>query len=280
MDSRPSTKPLALPLPYEQAYQQAGTALMGMKPGRAGETVAAPAKSAQDLLDAGTAIYKREATTPVPKADAQGLAADLNKTLLDSGFRPTVGSAPGTMAEVARMQPGPNVSDVTVGDLRAARRALGVYAKQVGPDFRPTPDAAAANIAIPKIDDFLGTVSPDLATANANYSAGLAAKALDYRQMRAEHRAEKTGTGTNIENTLRQEVDKLSNRGLTPEEIALKDQIVRGDFTRNALRVLGRGGFDSGMSMLVHPVAAVLTGGKSIAVPLAATGLRKIGGTL
>jgi hypothetical protein len=155
--------------------------------------------------------------------------------------------------------------------------ALGKYAGETDLKGAPTANAAAAKQAIGHIDDFLDKLAPSLKDANANYAAGSAAQTLNYRELQAAHRAAKTGSGSNIENTMRQEVDKIPNRGLSPYEQTLKNQIVEGDATRNALRKVGKLGFGDGLSMMYHAAAFPMTGGASLPLGIAATAGRKIG---
>lgn len=264
------------------AREMADTAMMGLAPrgySPIGQrTVAPPPPAAADLKKAAVDVYQSPQikAIQIQPSDVAKLAEKTESRLLSEGFRPTPNSAPGTLGEIERMYPG-NVPSVSVDDLRAARRALQKTAKQVGPDFKPTTDAAAATQAIRELDDFLDNISPNLKAANANYRAGKSGELLDYRSMQADRRAAKSGTGMNMENTMRQEVDKISDRGLLPEQRALKDKIVMGDFTRNRLREVGKIGVDGGLSLLLHTSAAWGTGGQSIPIAVGGTLARKLG---
>lgn len=241
-------------------------------------TVPAPAPAAIELKQAAKDVWNSPAikSIEIPPSDVARLAEKTESSLLNEGFRPTPNSAPGTLAEIDRMYPG-NIPSVSVDDLRAARKALSKNAKQIGPDFKPTEDAAAATRAMRELDDFLDGLSPDLKTANANYRAGKSGELLDYRTMKADRRAAKTGSGMNMENTMRQEVDKIPDRGLTPELRALKDQIVLGDKSRNALRTAGKLGVDGGLSLMLHSGVAIGTGGSTLPITVSGTLARKLG---
>jgi len=281
---------------YEEFRPGVDQAMMGIAPRAASpvgpRTIPAPTPTAPQLKQAATDVWESPHTKSIQALppDVANVASKIEHELLTSGARPSTGSAPGTFDELKRMTPpgfgpgGPGigpVKSVSVDDLRATRRAFGETAKQVGPDFKPTPDARAASIAIRHIDDFLDTLSPALKEANANYAAGSRSQSLDYRSMQAEHRAAKTGSGSNIENTMRQEVDKIKGRGLSPEEIAARDRIVEGSPLRNALRKVGKFGVGDGMSLLLHG-GAVVAGGGGVSVPTAVVGTaaRKIGEAL
>lgn len=268
---------------YESAKGGVDKAMMALAPRGASPVglrqAPAPVPAAADLKKAAVSVYQDPAikSIPIPPKDMAGLAGGIENDLVSQGFRPTAGNAPGTFAEVQRMTPGAGVTAVGVDDLRSARRALNMTAKQRDPFNAPTPDAVAARKAIERIDNFLDGVAPELREANRNYSAGKQADQLDYRVMKAEHRAAKSGSGSNIENTMRQEVDKILNRGLKPDQIALRDQIVEGTTGRNALRKVGKLGVQDGLSLLLHAGAGTASGGATVPLAVAGTAARKIG---
>lgn len=268
---------------YEEAKGNVDTAMMAAAPRGASpkglRTVSPEAPTAAQLKNAAKAVYNdpQIKSIPINPQDVANLSASIETDLLNQGFRPSHGNAPGTFAEVIRMRPGQGVQTVGVDDLRAARRSLGITEKQRDHINQPTPDANAARQAREKIDAYLDTLAPELKEANANYAAGKRADLLDYRMMKAEHRANRTGSGSNIENTMRQEVDKIGNRGLSKSEIAARDKIVEGTAGRNALRKVGKLGVSDGLSLLLHAGAATGTGGATVPIAAAGTVARKIG---
>lgn len=267
---------------YEKARGDVDTALSAISPRGSSpvgpRTFPAPSRTADDLRAAATAVYDDPATraTRIPPADATNLAGRIENDLLNQGFRPSTANAPGTFAELGRMVPQAG-QVVSVDDLRAARRALGHIAGLRDPIGRHTPDANAATQAIQHIDNFLDNVAPQLRAANANYAAGSAAERLEYRRLRAEHRADRSGTGGNLENAMRQEVDRIPDRGLTHAERDARDRIVEGTRTRNALRTAGKLGVDGGLSLMLHSGAGLASGGSTVPVTIAGTLARKIG---
>jgi hypothetical protein len=275
---------------YQDVYQQAkggvDQAMMAVAPRGASPVglrqVPAKAPSAIELKQAAKDVWNDPSVKSIKIAptEVQAVAAQIENDLLQQGFRPSAGNAPGTFAEVQRMTPGEGVQAVNVDDLRAARRAFAETAKQRGPDFTPTSDANAATQAIRKIDDFLDNVDPRLREANANYRSGKQAENLDYRTIRADRNAAKSGSGSNMENTMRQAVDKITDRGLSKSEIAARDKIVLGSAGRNALRKIGKLGVGDGLSLMLHTAAAGATGGSSIPLAAAGTVARKIGEAL
>lgn len=263
---------------YENAKGDVDTAMMAAKPSTSAPKILAP--STAELKTGAKAVYNDPAikAIDIPPADVTNLASTIENSLTQRGNRPTQGNAPGTFAEVKNLYPDANVSAVKVDDLRSARRALNVTAKQIDPaTFRPTSDAEAATHAIGHIDSFLDTVAPEIKTANADYSAAKGAERLDYRMAKAEHRAARTGIGGNLENVMRQEADKIPNRGLTTEEQAARDQIVMGTPTRNALRVAGKAGVDGGLSLALHLGSGIMSGGATAPITLGGTVARKLG---
>lgn len=271
---------------YEDFRPGVDQAMMAVAPRAASpvgpRTMPAPVPSAPELKKAAVDVWESPQikSMQIPPSDVQNLASQLQADVTKRGFRPTAGSAPGTFAELQRMVPNPAVTAVSVDDMRAARRAFDMTAKQRDPMGGATPDAVAARAAIEGIDNYLDTLSPLLREANANYSAGKRSELLDYRSMQAKHRADKSGSGSNIENTIRQEIDKIGKRGLAADEQAALLRIVDGTKTRNALRKVGKLGVSDGLSLLLHAGAAGGTGGASIPIAAAGTISRKLGEAL
>lgn len=264
---------------YQNAAGDVETALSGAMPGRA-SPVKVPSPPIADLKASATRVYDSPAikSIDIPAPDAAALGAKIQNELARDGARPTTGNAPATLAEVNNLTPPPGVQSVKVDDLRSARRALNVAAGQRDPlTGAPTPDARYATQAIGHIDAFLDGLAPELKTANADYSAAKGAERLDYRMAKAEHRAARSGTGGNLENVMRQEADKISNRGLTAEEQAARDRIVMGSALRNTLRTTGKLGVDGGLSLMLHTGAALGTAGHTLPITVAGTAARKIG---
>lgn len=272
---------------YDAAAGDVETALSAARPSGFGPSgalapghikVAPP--TAAELKAAAKAVYNDPAikSINIPPQDVSLLSSKIQSELANQGFRPTTGSAPGTFAEINRLTPPQGVTAANIDDLVAARRALGMTAKQLDPaTFTATPDAAAASKSLSHINDFLDTLAPELKTANANYAAGKSADRLDYRLAKAEKRAAQSGMGGNLENTMRQEAGKIPDRGLRPEEIALRDKINLGDMPRNALRIAGKAGVDGGLSLMMHLGMGLGSGGTTAPITAAGTAARKIG---
>ncbi len=288
-----------LGLPINPAIRSGDAIIPGM--GALKKVIPAPLPTSAESKASARAVWNDPAIKNTEVPDVGRLASSATNDLLNDGYRPTPGSAPGTFGELKNLtppepkpapywdrvqaemngQPVPTATEaiksVSVDDLRAARRALNMVAKQTDLKGQPIPDAVAARTVINKIDEHLDTIDPRLRTANADYAAGKATDLVNFRQMKADRRAAKTGSGSNMENTMRQEVDKIPDRGLTASERALREQIVMGDNTRNALRKVGKLGFSDGLSLLMHSGAALGTGGATIPIGIGGTVARKVG---
>lgn len=212
----------------------------------------------------------------VPIEDVGGLANTAEQELLARGNRPTPGSAPRTFNEIDRLKPPgpsevspqrrlqaemnwesipeqPRVTQASVDDLLAAKRAFGRVAgeQKPFPQMGPTEDAAAASNVIPKIDEIVETAAPGMQEANKNWSGAQAAKAIDARFQKAEMGAKVNNSGMNIGNKIRQQAFQIYNspaarRGLNEDELGMLKELAEGTPTRNAVRwfsnVLGGGG--------------------------------------
>lgn len=223
------------------------------------------------------------------------LVADLNR----SGFRPL--DAPKVYSVIDELKTPSSFSAATGGavskidDIQAVRRALNVSAGEVNAIGKPTVEALVAKKAISGLDNFVQNVKqPDVVTgnaarasellkeANANYSSSMHAQDVSARLTRAERQAAKAGSGSNIDNAIRQKISAILDvpsrtRGYTADEIAQMEKIVRGTAGSNITRKVGKLGFNDGLSLLLHAGATLPTGGANIPVGIAGTIARKIG---
>jgi hypothetical protein len=243
---------------HESAYEDwkggVDRAMMAAAPRSASPTGMRPAPkpipTAQDLKTAARDAYQSPEVTGlrIDPQSTNALAASIEQDLLKTGFRPTASSAQDTF-KILREEVGasPRAGYVEVADLDNARSALQATAKQRDAFGQPTSEAAAARTAVRRIDDYLENVKPadvlagdaaaaqaKLAEARGNYSAYKRSSEIDYRLTKAERQAAKSGAGMNLENTRRQKIDQVSDYGLKPQEIALKNKIVEGTGPRCA----------------------------------------------
>ncbi len=239
------------------------------------------------------------AAVEIQPAAVASLAARIQNDLVGgagSGFRPA--TTPKTFGIVDELDVPRGVTSVKIADLDSARMALGRLAREVDPVGRPTMESAAASRAIQGIDRFLGNLQqPDLLAGNAgravpileaarqNWAAAMRAEDLGVRLTRAERQAAKAGSGSNIDNAIRQKVSAVldvpqRSVGWTDAEKAAAESVVRGTPTRNALRKVGKLGVGDGLSLMMHAAAALPTGGASIPVAVGGTIARKVGEAL
>lgn len=282
-------------MPYEDAKGAVDTAMMAVSPRAAGPAgMRAPARAPLPTPDELKAAARSAYQSPEVKGlridpySTDLLASKIEMDLRGQGFRPTSANAQGTFASVDELRTKGRAA--SVDDIDSARKSLGQTAKQRDAMGQPTPDAAAAQKAIRAIDDYLANINPvDVLSGNAqaaqaklleargNYSAGKRASEIDFRLNKAERQAAKSGSGMNLENARRQKIDQVSDYGLTPAEIAKRDQIALGTTTRNSLRTVGKLGVDGGLSLMLNAGAAIGSGGATLPVTAAGTLARLLG---
>lgn len=225
------------------------------------------------------------------------LVDDIKTSLSNSGVDETL--HPKVLATVKRLEQevGPN-NGVTLEKLDLLRRVASSAAKSKEPD-----EGRLASMVINKIDDFVDGANPNTvlfgngeagAKALQDARGAYAAKARSSRILDAISNAEigtgATGSGSNIDNKLRQAAasilkNKNSVRGFSPQEIDALKQVAEGSLTRNVLRLGGKaaptgivsgalsGGAGFGMGGPVG--AAALMGGGYVSKKLADAGTKK-----
>jgi hypothetical protein len=237
-----------------------GLGLVG-KLGRAGRAGRVAAPSIEDLHEASTNAYgaARNLGVEYKPYETLGLFQDIRDTLLQQGHRDDLSG--GTFRRIEELTnpqsggPNPNFSDI-----EGVRQSLNMVREEVHPHTgRPTADARAAGIAIDKIDDFLGDPTnavpwhqniaqqaADFANeGRGNWAAMSRAQQIERATNAAELQAASTGSGANIDNATRQKIRAIltnpkRQRGFSQDELGQMDQIVRGTFTGNAARLLGK----------------------------------------
>lgn len=290
---------------YQNAAGDVETALSAARPAGGGPLgVAAPrpvsvaAPTVDELKAASRAGYQNPtvAAVEINPQSANLLSSKIESDLANQGFRPRL--TPGVFDEVRNLTPPQGVQSVKVADIDAARKALGQYAKQTDITGKPTPDAAAASIAIRHINDYLpGLSASDVIAGDApaaaqilkeaaeNWGAAKRADQVDLQLTRADRQAAKSGTGSNIENAMRQRIATLLDNpkrtiGYSDAEKQAMEDIVRGTAARNTLRKVGKVGVDGGLSLLLHGGTALTTHGANLPIAAAGTVARKVGEAL
>lgn len=152
---------------------------------------------------------------------------------------------------------------------------------QVANSTDPAERAMATRI-IGRLDDYMANLpADDVITGNArqaaegirqgrdNWARMRRSDMVDTARIKAERRAESTGTGGNLDNAIRQNVRALldnpkRSRGMTPAEIEMAERVVRGTPGQNALRHVGR------LSPTTGGLSAMLNVGATAVNPLMA----------
>jgi hypothetical protein len=202
--------------------------------------------------------------------DAQ---SELKKKLI------TPNRAEGTYSALEQLKEGGG----DISQLMDLHEALGEMTPADGKDY------AAANMVRKKIDTFLDGLNEDhVISGDPKYTKAMLDHARaswrPYAKMTeiekgvevAGHRAAATGTGANIENTLRQEIRKIldsdkRSRGYSPEAKAKMEEIVQGTFASNLARKVGKYAPTGAVSALPS-ILAYLARGKLMAGSVAGAG--------
>lgn len=151
---------------------------------------------------------------------------------------------------------------VHLADIESVRHNLGRIVRDgVNPIGERTADAGAASRAIQLLDDFVLNINPsqvtqttahllpamqgELTTARANYAAYMRANLIDRMIDQAGRQAGRSGSGANIENSLRQRFDSIINspkraQRYNDHELDMMREIVEGTATRNVARRVGK----------------------------------------
>jgi len=288
-------------LPYDQAKDQAATALSAVRPSAATpvgiRTMPAPVPTAPELKSAAVAGYDaaKNSGVEIKPSSLTNFTAKLQGDLNADGLNEVL--APKTFNILDKLGNAPPGATVTTNDFRTLQRALGYAAKSIDPT-----EKLAANRAIEALNDHLENLpSSDLAKgptggawqvskiikeANANYAAYKRSDDFAFRGEKAKNLAAGANSGLNLENNLRSQVRQILNnknaqRGYDPEMMAAFRAFNRGSRNANILRavgnILGGGGGVVGTSMSAG--TGFLAGGPvgAAALPIAGLGLRMAG---
>lgn len=233
------------------------------------EQIKQGAKDAYEAADKAGVVYSPNAI--------ERLKTTIVPDLADFGYRPDLHSGVKNALDVIGELSGKNI---TLKGLEQARKAMSAGYKGVFSDFRKENNAALKKV----IDSFDNMVTKpgrgDILMGNQQegiralqqarnlWQRSAKAEQVEYAFNRAKERAGKAGTGGNIDNTMRQEIDKVrqKGKGFTADERRAMSEITNGTAVRNLLRLGGglsptRGG----LPLLLNAGAALGTGGLSLA---------------
>jgi hypothetical protein len=258
---------------------------------------ALPDLTSQEIKTASRAGYQHPdvAAVKINPGAVDNLATTIESDLVGQGYRPNNQSSVFQTVNELKGAPGP----VGVADLDAARKALGILAKEKDAIGQMTPQAAAASQAMGHIDRFLPNLSQAdllagdatkansiLSDARGNWASYKKSSQVQNLLSNAELNAASANSGGNIQNSIKQAFKPLLKNGeakvssWSDEERAALNKIVRGTWTGSAARaagnLLGGGG---GLGMLASGAVGYHEGGVggAIGAGLAGRALKKIG---
>jgi hypothetical protein len=208
--------------------------------------------STEELFDAANGAYSRMRNYGIeihPRAAAD-VAANIRTELEAEGYAPDI--APKTYSAVDRLE-NPVGKNSTISDIDIARKRL----NRAAADYT---ERDASRRAVSHIDDFLSNLDPNdvpinphfahavadaASEARGNYAAAKRSELLDETMDKAERRAAATGSGSNIDNVIRQSINSILNspkklRGFREDEVAIMQSIARGSTGGNAARLAGK----------------------------------------
>jgi hypothetical protein len=221
------------------------------------------------------------------------LADDMFSDLGNDGFRER--NIPKTWAAIDELRR-PLGRNATIDDIDSVRKAL----NRAGANPLEGAEREASRRAIAAIDNYMATLDPrhvainphyagdvsqEIENARGNWAAMKRAEDVNFRLNNADLRAASTGSGGNIDNATRQNIrailtNKRAQRGFSKDELAQMERVVRGTFTGNVARLLGKlaptGIVSAGLGLEIG--SHLLHGPAGLgAVPIAGAIAKKIG---
>ena len=224
------------------------------------------------------------------------LADQITAQLKAAGFRDYPGMNPATFSAVKELaEPLTEGRNVTMGDFNAIRHVL----TNIAIDNRGKTEGAAAYRALQAMEDYLGNLAQtpqhiatnaqnapamlqELQAGRGNWRAAKRLEEFEEREYQAANQAASAGTGANYVNTVRQRFKAILNnkkeRGrYSEEEIDAMERIVRGTYTGNIARFVGKLAPHGPVSMLPSLGAWSMFGPQGLALPIAAEAGKIIG---
>ena len=283
--------------PYEKPSRivaaLAGGVAAGKALGPAAPKAAVP--TSEELLNAGRSGYKqaRSSGLELDPSSTSMLASKVEQELSGPDFGFTGGKngvAKKTFDVLSELQAPPRGAVITAPNIDTIRARLKLIAEEVQPAAvpggmpKPTPDAAAATIALKRLNAFTEDIPSSAVLAgdpadyvratkqaNADWGAGQRTRDFDARLSKAENATDRQVAGSldsQIKTKAGQLLDNPHKTGnLSKEELAQLQLVNSGDWKSNILRQLGRGG--AGVIPLMAQAAtavplAAATGGASV----------------
>lgn len=224
------------------------------------------AEEGYDAAERAGVIYRPEAI--------RELATETVNDLARFGYHPQLQPrVAAVLSEMERLAQG----NVTHKGVDVLRRIAASAASSADASER-----AIASKIIERIDDLMmnpsyrNVLSGDVQAASRgtrqgreNWARMRRAEMVDTAAIKAQRRADSTGTGGNLENALRQNVRGIldnprRSRGMTPQEISAAERVVSGAKGQDALRLVGR------LSPTTGGLSAALNVGAAVTNPMLA----------
>lgn len=210
----------------------------------------------------------------ISKQAVDRFKSNMSRILDDEGFEPEnfpeIVNALRRIERIATFNPSLRKMDAA---RRSLKKALGSANDE---------DVRMAMLVKSGMDDFMENLQPqDITSGDPRAAVGFLSEArkvwsqarktdtLETLMDRARRRAARTGSGANIDNVIRQELDKIINsrtlsKGFSDEELAAMRAIVEGSKTANVARRIGKaaptgvvsGGLGSGAGALIGNAVA------------------------
>lgn len=283
--------------PYEKPARIAAALTGGIAAGKAFGPSASKAAipTSEELLNSGRAGYKqaRASGLELDPSSGSALAAKVEQELSGPDFGFTGGKngvAKKTFDVLSELQNPPGGAVITASNIDTIRARLKLIAEEVQPAAvpggmpKPTPDAAAATIALKRLNEFTENIPSSAVLAgdpadyvratkqaNADWGAGQRTRDFDARLNKAENATDRQVAGS-LDSQIKAKAGQLLDNphktgNLSKEELAQLQLVNSGDWKSNTLRQLGRGG--AGVIPLMAQAAtavplAVATGGASV----------------
>lgn len=185
--------------------------------------------------------------------------------------------APKSFGILSKLAAPPEGGVATIAGLHAARRAL----QNARLDFTNKTERFAADRIVAQLDEFIKKPAAETVLAGpaaeagrvfddalGNYAASKRSEKLAGVEYRADLRSSSANSGQNIGNTIRQRAADVLlqpklRAGLSKEEIAALEQVVKGTATQNTLRYVGNmlGGGGGLGAIVTGGIAGGATGG-------------------
>jgi hypothetical protein len=271
--------------------ETSGFGLAGSLPRRAARAEAV-IPTTEDLTQQAHAAYQAadKAGVTISQPTMQSIARDVAQTAVDNGVDPVL--HPRATRAVTILNESAEGGPRTLLEIDRLRRTIGMAGRSLDPDER-----RIASIMMDRLDDQISRLSPNDVTSG-DVKAGTQALQQGrelWNRMRkserietivadAQNRAVTSGTGGNVDNTIRQGIAGLLRnpklaRLYTDEEKTLLQKVARGGPVQNLMRLVGRISPKSGALPLLANVAAVAHDPLSLVATTGATVAKALGDT-